>query len=202
MARLWGLWIAALPVLLSTTGMQRPKVSQAWVVESGSSLLIEGSSNVNPFRCVVSRYLGSDTIRCDNDGRTRRLMFSRRRVHIDVHEIDCAHRFITADLRRTLKYPEHPYLMIDIVSLEDPTAVAVGQVVRGVVDIEIAGRVKRMEMSYTVKARSGDRYRLEGSRELSFPDFGLEAPRKLAGLIRINDELRVTAQFLFRKIAC
>lgn len=191
--RLGGLWTAALVVLLFTTGMDPARAPQAWVVESGSTLLIEGSSNVNPFRCVVSRYLGSDTVCCDADSRTHRLRFTRRRVHIDVHEIDCQHRFITADLRRTLRYPEYPYLMIDFVALDEPTAVAEGQMVRGVVDIEIAGRVKRLEMVYTVKACSGDGYRLEGSRQLLFPDFGLEPPRKLAGLIRINDELRVTA---------
>lgn len=174
--------------------------SEYWVVDKTSSLSIKGSSNISPFQCDVLRYLHNDTLRFSSDARTRQLNFSQRSVTIDIGEIDCHHKYITSDMRKTLKYQEHPHLKIHLVRMEDPSRMKVGQSLKGVFDIELAGRTKRIEMEYTLKSQSGRYFQLEGDRSLLFSDFKLEPPRKLAGLIRIKEDIDVSVHLYFRRV--
>lgn len=175
-------------------------VQTTWVVETGSRLVIDGSSNVNTFSCVVKKYLQCDTLRMFPEDRTRRLRFSQCTIHIDVGQIDCSHRFITSDLRKTLKYPEYAYMKIHFVSLDDPFPVTASQRIRGVVDIELAGRTKRIDLWFDVSHQaSGRLLHLSGQKEIMFSDFKLEPPSKMAGMIRIHEELKVNVDLFFRR---
>ena len=172
----------------------------SWVVERGSKLSIEGSSNVNQFTCQVKQYLLADTLRWVRDDRAKRLIFRNSAVRIDVQQFDCHHKFITSDLRKTLKSSQYPFLRIHFLSIEDLTWVQEGATVRGQLVIEIAGVRNPMDMEYKVLREHGDRLRLCGSRALRFTDFQLEPPSKLAGLIRINENIRVNFELLFRPL--
>lgn len=175
-------------------------IQTTWVVESGSRLVIDGSSNVNTFSCTVMKYLQCDTLRMFPEGKTRRLRFKQCTIHIDVGQIDCRHRFITSDLRKTLKYPEFEYMKIHFVSLDDPFPITASQRIRGVVDIELAGSTKRIDLWFDVSHQaSGKLLHLSGQKELLFSDFKLEPPKKLAGMIKINEELKVNVDLFFRR---
>lgn len=169
-----------------------------WVVESGSMLNIEGSSNVNQFTCHMLQYLQTDTLRWVRDDKAKKLWFRNSAVNIDVSQFDCHHKFITADLRKTLKANKYPYLRIHFLSIDDLTWVQEGQLVRGQVNIELAGVQKRFDMEYMVTHEQGNRFRLRGSRQMHFSDFHLEPPSKLAGLIRIDQQIKVNFELLFR----
>lgn len=175
-------------------------IQTTWVVESGSRLVIDGSSNVNTFSCAVMKYLQCDTLRMFPEGKTRRLRFKQCTIHIDVGQIDCRHRFITSDLRKTLKYPEFEYMKIHFVSLDDPFPIKASQRIRGVVDIELAGSTKRIDLWFDVSHQaSGKLLHLSGQKELLFSDFKLEPPKKMAGMIKINEELKVNVDLFFRR---
>jgi hypothetical protein len=170
----------------------------AWVVETGSMLNIEGSSNVNHFTCHMLQYLQADTLRWVRDDKTGKLWFRNSAVNIDVSQFDCHHKFITSDLRKTLKAGKYPFLRIHFISMDDLTWVQEGQSVRGQVNIELAGVQKRFNMDYTVIHEQGSRFRLRGSRQMHFSDFNLVPPSKLAGLIRIDQQIKVNFELLFR----
>lgn len=173
-------------------------VTPAWVVESGSLLNIEGSSNINRFTCHVRQYLQSDTLRWVRDDRAKKLLFRHSAVNIEISQFDCHHKFITADLRKTLRSDKYPFLRIHFLSMDDLTWVQEGQKVRGQVNIELAGLVKKYDMEYTVIHEQGNRFRLRGSRKIYFSDFSLVPPSKLAGLLKINEEIKVNFELLFR----
>jgi hypothetical protein len=170
------------------------------VVESGSQLNIEGSSNVNQFTCQVMQYLQSDTLRWVRDDRTKKLRFQNSVVNIDVNEFNCHHKYITSDLRKTLKSSKYPYLRIHFLSMDDLTWIQEGQVVNGQLTIELAGVKKRFDMQYKVIHDQGGRFRLCGSKQMRFTDFNLVPPTKLAGLVKINEEIKVNFELLFRSI--
>jgi hypothetical protein len=191
-------------LLILTAGFRSDEggigMNEYWVVESNSRLKINGSSNISPFQCDVLRYLHNDTLRFSPDVRTHQLHFSQRSVTIDIAEIDCHHRYVTSDLRKTLKYQQYPHLKIHLIRMEDPSRTKPGQSLKGVVDIELGGHTKRIDIEYTLKSQTGRYFHLEGKRSLLFSDFKLEPPRKLAGLIRINEDLDVSVQLFFRRI--
>ena len=169
-----------------------------WVVENGSRLNIEGSSNISQFTCHVMQYLQSDTLRWVRDDRSKKLQFMNSAVNIEVSQFDCHHKFITADLRKTLKSNKYPYLRIHFLTMDDLTWIQEGQLVRGQVNIELAGVVKRFDMEYRVIHEQGSRFRLSGSKRMHFSDFNLVPPSKLAGLVKINEDIKVNFELIFR----
>ncbi|MCU0380105.1 MAG: hypothetical protein MUE58_02855 [Chitinophagaceae bacterium] len=190
-------------IALLSLGSFRPAeipvpLSPAWVVESGSLLNIEGSSNINRFTCHIRQYLQSDTLRWVRDDRAKKLVFRNSAVNIDISQFDCHQKYITSDLRKTLRADKYPQLRIHFLSMDDLTWVQEGQKVRGQVNIELAGHIKRYDMEYTVIHEQGNRFRLCGSKQILFSDFNLVPPGKLAGLVRINQEIKVNFELHFR----
>lgn len=173
---------------------------QAWVVEKNSSLVIEGSSSISGFTCDVRQYLNHDTLIFFTDDRSKRLVFQRSALSVEVSQFDCHHKFITADLRKTLKYQQYPAMKIHFISMEDPGAAMQEHTIKGVMDIELAGVVRRMDIIYTVKNQAGKIIQLSGSKQMHFSDFKLVPPKKMAGIIKINEDIKVNVQLFFRKI--
>lgn len=192
--------ISLLCLLSFREGKKGIPVAPVWVVESGSQLNIEGSSNVNQFTCQVMQYLQSDTLRWIRDDRAKKLRFQNSVVNIDVSQFDCHHKYITSDLRKTLKSNKYPYLRIHFLSMDDLTWIQEGQVVNGQLTIELAGVTKRFDMQYKVIHDQGGRFRLCGSKQMRFADFNLVPPTKLAGMIKINEEIKVNFELLFRSV--
>jgi hypothetical protein len=121
-------------------------------------------------------------------------------LKIDIRRFDCHSRLITSDFRNALKANETPTLKITFLSLDQFSDAGNNQVVKGTVDIELAEMVKRAEICFTIKTFGGNRVQLDGSHIFSFSDFNLKAPRKMAGLIRTKDKIKVDFQLFFRSM--
>lgn len=170
------------------------------MVEKNSSLNIQGQTNINSFQCDVTEYLKPDTpVYIKNDA-TKKLSFTNSCPSIDVKRFDCHNRYITEDFRSALKADENPDLKIVFLTTDQFSNVSTGVVVKGIVDIELAHVIKRAEIEYAVKTLQGNRIQMNGSHIFSFSDFKLKAPRKLAGLIRTRDEIKVNFQLFFKTI--
>lgn len=193
-----GLTILVFCLLAFRPGDIRPALAPVWVVERGSVLYVEGSSNVNRFTCHMMQYLHSDTLRWSRDPGTNRMLFRNSAIHIDVQQFDCHHKYITADFRKTLKAGQYPYMRIQLLTLEDLTYVQEGKTVSGMVNITLAGVTRQMPMEYRVVHEQGNRVRLCGSKTMRFSDFQLVPPSKLAGMIKINEAINVKFELLFR----
>ncbi len=173
-----------------------------WVVESNSSLNIEGSTNVNSFRCDATEYMRPDTLTCWKDNATRKLIFAKSILTIDIDRFDCHHKFITNDFRKTLKADQNPALKIIFLNLDQlqPSATVNMQTVKGEVNIELAGVTRKEDIIFTVKKTDDNKLELFGTRMLTFGEFNLKAPRKLAGLIRIEEEIKVNFHLYLKMI--
>jgi hypothetical protein len=193
-----GVYILIIALLSSMqTGFRSIENNDVWVIDRSSTLAIDGSSNVNQFTCSIREYLSFDTLWNSSDAGRKRLLFRESRLNVDVRRFDCQHKFITADFRKMLQAGEYPFLTIEFISLEE---LKTGSVVKGVVDIILAGRKKRMEILYTCRQNGPAQVMLKGEKLMKFTDFQLEPPRKLGGLIRINEDIRVHFNLNFRKI--
>ena len=178
-----------------------PRYSFArWVVERNSSLNIQGETNINSFQCDVTEYLKPDTLVYAKNDATRKLSFTNSCLSIDIRRFDCHNKYITEDFRSALKADESPKLKIVFISVDQFSNSCNNEVVKGVVDIQLANVAKRAEIEYAVKTLPGDRIQINGSHIFSFSDFNLKAPKKLAGLIRTKDEIKVNFQLFFKAI--
>lgn len=182
---------------LTSSHSKAPGVT-AWAVEKNSMLAIDGSSNINQFTCDVREYLRQDTLRAlPEQGRPRYQFTSNSKLSLDIRSFDCHHTYITADFRRMLMADKHPCIDIHFINLDEFRN---GTEVRGQVVVELAGRRKLMDISYKCTQSGPDYTRLQGNKVMNFSDFGLVAPRKIGGLIRINPEIRVNFDLYFKKL--
>jgi hypothetical protein len=171
-----------------------------WVVERNSSLNIQGETNINSFQCDVTEYLKPDTLVYTKNDATKKLSFTNSCLSIDIKRFDCHNKYITEDFRSALKADESPKLKIVFLSVDQFSNSSNNEVVKGIVDIEVANVIKRVEIEYVIKTLPGNRIQMNGSHVFSFSDFKLKAPKKLAGLIKTRDEIKVNFQLFFKAI--
>jgi hypothetical protein len=192
--------IFILLLLLSPLPSATHTVAPAWVIEKTSMLNIQGSSNVTDFTCEVTEYARRDTLVYIKDDQHRKLRFLRSELSVDINRFDCHKPYITSDFRHTLKAKENPCLKIRLIALDDLIPNVAEQRVNGTTEIILAGVDKRIEVDFTCRNLGGNRLELVGYKDLHFSDFNLEPPRKLAGLIRINEDIRVNFRLVFSRI--
>lgn len=170
-----------------------------WVILKDCSVKVNGSTNVNKFSCSINGYPNADTLLFNNNAAMPLAMAGT--LSLSVNSFDCQNAMMTSDLRKTLKAKEYPALRISFVSLEKYPALNAGQEhIKGIVNIELAGAVKRTEVQYVISADQQKTIHLIGTQTIRFSDFNLTPPRKLGGMIKANNELDVEFRMNFRLI--
>lgn len=169
-----------------------------WVIDAGSRLSIQGSTNVNKFTCKFDYNYGSDTLQYLRNHRTGKLSFSNNKMIIPVRSFDCGAKQISNDFRKTLKSEAYPQLTIAFRSLENPFNQN-DCFIDGVVDITLAGVTTTYTMRYLVNLDKNT-IKLKGTRPVNFSDFGLEAPTKLQGLIKVDEVLNVEFNLVLKEV--
>jgi hypothetical protein len=176
----------------------RPAVKR-WAVANNSSLNIEGRSNLSSFCCQVTRYLEDDTMQYVKNETTRQFIFSNSCLSIDINDFDCHQRIITNDFRKTLKADQNRFLKIQFISL-DAFDGHNQQTVKGKVEILLAGQVKYTTIDFKTSAINTGLIQMNGTKTLLFSEFNLHPPKKMAGIIRIKEEIRVNFQLFFKPV--
>jgi len=159
---------------------------------NGGSLRVKGTTNINTFNCDITGYSNPDTILVYKNQIQGGDLQLKGRIGLSVKLFDCHHAVMTADLRKTLKSKEFPQLKINFINLERfPALSARESNIKGTVDIELAGKVKRFTVNYTLKLDNQRNIQMLGERDVNFSDFGLTPPRKLGGMIQTDNKLNV-----------
>jgi hypothetical protein len=193
-------WIVYLAVYVLVSGYYPADPSATWVVMQGSSLTVNGSTNVNKFQCDITDYSLPDTITCVKAAKTQTLPMTGK-LKLDIESFDCHNRMMTSDLRKTLKYKEFPKLMIKFISINSYPNFKNPTKITGAVDISLAGIVKRYDITYVFTIDNSNIVHLKGDRAVTFTDFNLSPPSKLGGVIKAKDELLVEFKLNLKPIS-
>lgn len=183
-------WIVYLAVYSLVSAYYPADPATTWVVMQGSSLTVNGSTNVNKFQCDITNYSLPDTITCVKQAKTQTLPMNGK-LKLDIESFDCHNRMMTSDLRKTLKYKEFPKLIIKFISINSYPNFKNPSKITGVVDISLAGVAKRYDINYVFTVDNSNMVHLKGDRAVTFTDFNLSPPSKLGGVIKAKDELLV-----------
>lgn len=182
--------ISYLIIYLLISGYYPADPASIWVVMPGSSLTVNGSTNVNKFQCDITNYSLPDTITCVKAAKTQTLPMNGK-LKLDIESFDCHNRMMTSDLRKTLKYKEFPKLIIKFISINSYPNFKNPTKITGIVDISLAGIAKRYDINYVFTVDNSNIVHLKGDRAVTFTDFNLNPPSKLGGVIKAKDELLV-----------
>jgi hypothetical protein len=161
-----------------------------WIIDPGSRLSIHGSTNVNSFKCALSRYNSADTLEYVANDEAIIMKFSKNRMSIPVKGFSCGSTQITKDFLRTLKSETYPTLEIFFRSFKK-NLIRDNSYIDGVVDITLAGTTKRYTIRYFAKLPQPGTIELKGVQLVNFSDFRLDPPQKMMGLIQVQDCLEV-----------
>jgi len=186
-----------LMILLAVTMMaprvESPTLVHRLIVLPSSTLDIEGTTNINSFKCAISRYVGRDTLVLHEGGKNIRPVFVKGEVALDASSFDCGMELMTADFHRSINSKVYPAIVIDFISFERmPSYTSAREMFKGILKISLGGVTRLFEVNCTIAANSSGIITLAGSRDFTFSDFGLTPPTRMLGVVKVNEALKVT----------
>jgi hypothetical protein len=193
----------ALMILLALAMFAPPPESATLIhrliVQSSSTLNIQGTTNVNTYKCAISKYVGRDTLILHEGGRNIRPVFVKGAVSLDASSFDCGMALMTSDFHKAINSKEHPAIVIDFISFErTPSYSADREHFTGILKISLGGVTKLFEVNCTIEADSTGTIHLAGSRDFTFTDFDLIPPTRMLGAVKVNDALKVSFDLKLR----
>ncbi|KAA5538951.1 YceI family protein [Adhaeribacter rhizoryzae] len=182
-------------LLILLSGFNRPinkPYFKKWVITNGSSLQVNGSTNINKFNCVIANYSRPDTLTFYHEDEAETIKFTGLMV-LDVQNFDCHNPMMTKNLRKTLKTKIHPKLFIKFISLNRyPDENDHGrEAIHGAVSIQLAGVTRFFNIHYNIISAGTNSLTMVGNRRLKFSAFNLSPPKKIGNMIQAKDELDI-----------
>lgn len=177
-----------------------PPRTERWIVSAKSELIIRGTTNVSDFVCQTDCYAVRDTLELLLTEGNCPVIFSRNAMIIPVTSFNCGNDIITRDFQETLNAERYPDLSVRFVSIDQQAPALTATAVTGIVEITLAGTTRSYSVLYGVSGAGSNFISLTGKQEVCFSDFNLKAPRKMMGLIKVQDDLEVEFQLHLQKL--
>lgn len=161
------------------------------IVLPDSQLTIDGKTNVNAFKCAISQYKGRDTLVLHEGGANVRPVFVKGSVSLDASTFDCGMALMTSDFRKTIESKSYPFIVIDFISFERTPRYGDEERFKGIVKISLSGVTRLFEMDCAIEANSSGKIHLTGEKNFTFSDFNLQPPKRMMGLVKVDQSLSV-----------
>jgi hypothetical protein len=169
-----------------------------FIVQPTSTVVISGKTNVNSFQCS-SLYSGKDTLVLREGGAGVKPVFEKGVVSLDAAAFDCGMQMMTSDFGKTIKAKEYPAISINFISFERvPVYTKAEDRFKGKLKISLAGVTKAFDVDCTIEVKNSGFIHLKGGRHFVFADFNLEAPTRMMGMVRVNENLDVNFHLVLK----
>lgn len=175
------------------------EVLRYWNVSGASSLEIHGTTNVNSFVCVSDYTKDRDMI-MERWNPSDEKWVIHGEVLLDVKDFDCRNRIMNNDFQHTLQSDVYPHIKVEFLELKEVSTQGKSRKAEGVVQITLAGETKRYPISSTLVFLDDYYSILKGEQVFRFSDFGLEAPQKGFGMVRVRDEIAVQFELMLEQV--
>ncbi|MEC3966456.1 YceI family protein [Flagellimonas halotolerans] len=156
-------------------------------VEPESEVVIAGTTNVNNFTCKYNLQELEMPIRLIYDEKSEQILFKNAELTLINDCFDCGGKAINRDFQELLKTERHPQVGLKLLYVEPPSPnqsmVDVG------VEIKIAGVSRKYQT--LLNCEQAKDICVNGTLELKLSDFDLEPPKKMLGMIKVDDEIKV-----------
>ena len=193
----WALSILAL--LFFWTAFTFPKKNKNinYSIDPSSSLIIEGSSNINSFYCKCEEEFQEYCCSLKEDENSTKLIFENTALEVKTRSFDCGSRPISKDMWKTLRSQQYPYIRIVLQEAVPNRPGDLQKICKEWVPfkvktmITIAGTERTVQLDVVAKELQKDQYRFSGAKDLLMSDFGIDPPKAVLGLIKVNDRITI-----------
>lgn len=168
-----------------------------WDLIAGSSLHIEGKTNVNSFTCSLDTITEKETLIAIERKEKNLCVFFPNQIKISVMDMLCENNIMTKDLQKTLEAETYPFISINFINLRN-----LGTTDECEASFWLTIKEKRKLVKATCqKIYNPNQPTLEGSTNISFSEFGIEAPEKFFGAVSVKDTLTISFMLRFHSVS-
>lgn len=164
------------------------------IITTESSLVVRGTTNVNTFSCVFNINKFKNPIQVNYHVEGGKMIFNKTALVLDNNCFDCGGEGINSDFQKILKSDKYPQITL---FLKETTLFENKLDVQASINIEIAGIVKGYKIP--IKVKKNNDMLITGDLAISLYDYGLEAPKKMFGLISVDDTIEIFFQLAVRE---
>ena len=136
---------------------------------------INGSTNVNGFQCVNSKF--------KNDGSI--YYFSEKNlpnIILKVTDFDCGNKMMTKDFQKILNAEKYPEMTIKFIKFTKTQKNFIA-----VVEVKMMNQSRRYNVEFELENN-----KMIGKKNVKFSDFNITPPKKMGGMIVVKDDLDLT----------
>jgi hypothetical protein len=165
------------------------------VIAPSSHIVINGNTNVSGFNCQYSNGV-TEPVDIKLRKYRNKIEIENARLKIPIKCINCHNTLINNDLRKLLNASEIPEIVIDIYDFYEKNIISdeLNSSVVGFgtanVDIAIAGISNEYDIEF-IDRRKDNEIIITSLVNLKLKSFGLEPPKKMLGLIRLYDNIKI-----------
>ncbi|WP_162428681.1 hypothetical protein [Pontibacter pudoricolor] len=169
--------------MLSTMVLPEKK---EFVVITGNKITVAAGTTLGTINCAYT----SSSSQKDTLLLNRQIpRVDRLKLAIPVKEFDCGNVLLNKDFAKALNVSQHPYTRIEVVYLKRE-----GKGYKGDLNLMVGGKtIPLQNVNFTSCTVKGI-HKLRSNICLNFSEIGLATPKKIGGLFKVEDELRVTVE--------
>lgn len=147
-------------------------------IEEHSKISIKGTSNVNSFECVYEDKIEMLNRNIELQPKHQNYKIENAQLHLKAASFDCGGKRINKDFKGLLQTERFPHVDIEVNSINQKN-----EQFEAEVNVHIAGHTK----AYAFEVFNPDKNHFTGDLIIDITDFNLESPKKLMGLIEVNN---------------
>jgi hypothetical protein len=158
-----------------------------YVIDGNSSLGIIGSTNVNTFNCdLVFRNINSE-VKTLYQKVGNKIKFQDANLKLSNSCFDCGNRLMNRDFLDMLNTKKHPNITLDLKEITINPNKTNENI--ALLNISLAGCSRLYSVWLNVDQMNN--INVEGCLDIKLSDFNLELPKKVLGLVFVEDDISI-----------
>ena len=152
-------------------------------ITNKSEVSIKGKSNVNSFECKYDSDFIENDLQISIARNNNKILLEGAKIAIKSTGFDCAHKMITKDFKSILKADEYPHIVINVKEINTAK-----ENITAKLNVKIAGVEKEYLVPVIFNSNTNN---VKGQLKLNIKDFKLKSPKKLLGMVVVNDNVDI-----------
>jgi len=150
---------------------------QECTVISKQEFIIEGDTSLGDFKCKYES-MAKDTLFWNGKTAKNTLL----QYEIPGKEFGCGNFILNKDFRKTIRVKEYQYTKIELLNIRKNADEMACDV-----KLQLAGKQKRYQNVELKRTKNT----LKGTLVVNFSDFDLQSPKKMGGLVKVNEKINL-----------
>ncbi len=166
------------------------------VISQESELTITGFTNINHFSCNYNIYKIDPKQKVLYKTEGDRIIFNQTSLNLSSTAFDCGNKMINKDFNRLLKTEVYPEVKLKLLEIRPNNNV--DNKLNAKIEVTICGVANIYEMP--VEINHNEKLSVKGILNLDISDFQLKPPKKVLGIIKVDEKINIDFNLFFNKI--